>query len=98
MAGTPHTFHCPHPRHGWPLPTSSGIGLSVGDLSSGYEGSSGRDSPREVCAPPPEAICCGDDGSEVAEWPAGTLSLVCLFFFSHSQTGNRASSGKISPL
>lgn len=72
MAGTPHTFHCPHPRHGWPLPTSSGIGLSVGDLSSGYEGSSGRDSPREVCAPPPEAICRGDDGSEVAEWPAGT--------------------------
>ena len=72
-AGTPHTFHCPHPLHGRPLPTSPGIRLCVGDLSSGYGGrSSGRDSPRAVCAPPPEAICRRDDGSEVAEWPAGT--------------------------
>lgn len=72
-AGTPHTFHCPHPLHGRPLPTSPGIRLCVGDLSSGYGGrSSGRDSPREVCAPPPETICRRDDGSEVAEWPAGT--------------------------
>ena len=70
------------------------------DLSSGYGGSSsGCDSPHEVCTPPSEAICLGDDRSKVAnarcQWSRwarsqqGNSGLSCLT----AAAGSRGSSG-----